>query len=54
VGYRHRLPREVVDAPSLQGGVQGLSEWGPEQFNLVLDPVVGNPACGRRLELDDL
>lgn len=39
-------------SPSLQGGIQGQSEWGPEQFNLVLGPVVGNAACGRRLKLD--
>jgi len=27
--------------------VQGQAGWGPGQSDLVLDPVVVNPACGR-------
>jgi len=38
---RNRLPREVVDAPSLEVG------WCPGQPALVLDMEVGGPACGR-------
>jgi len=33
------------------GSVQSQVGWGLGQSDLVLDP--GNPACGRRLELDD-
>ena len=42
----NRLPRGVVDAPSLVG-------WGPWQPCLVLDVEVGGPACGGGLELHD-
>ena len=38
----NRLPRGVVDAPSLVG-------WGPGQPGLVLDVEVGGPACGTRV-----
>ena len=43
----NRLPREVVDAPSIPGGVQGQVGWGPGQPGLVLNVEVGGPACGR-------
>ena len=33
------------------GSVQSQVGWGLGQSDLVLD--AGNPACGRRLELDD-
>ena len=42
-----QLPREVVDAPSIPGGVQGQVGWGPGQPGLVLNVEVGGPACGR-------
>jgi len=35
----HRLPREVVDAPSLE------VRWDPGQPGLVLDMEVGSLAC---------
>ena len=37
----------------IPGGVQGWVGWGAGQPNLVCDLAVGNPACGRGLELDD-
>ena len=40
----NRLPREVVDASSLEVFKVG---WGPEQPGLVLNVEVGGPACGR-------
>ena len=43
----NRLPREVVDAPSIPGGVRGQVGWGPGQPGLVLNGEVGGPACGR-------
>jgi len=42
VRHWHRLPREVVDAPSL-GGVQGQVGWGSGQLQLL----GGNPAHGK-------
>ena len=42
----NRLPREVVDALSIPGGVQGQVGWGPGQPGLVLNVEVGGPACG--------
>lgn len=39
----HSLLREAMGAP---GGVQGQVGWGPGQLNLVLELVVGSPACG--------
>ena len=41
-----RLPREVVDTPSIPEGVQGQAGWGPGQPGLVLNVEVGGPACG--------
>ena len=41
-----QVPREVVDAPSIPGGVQGQVGWGPGQPGLVLDMEGGGPACG--------
>jgi len=38
------LPREVVDAPSLEVFKAG---WGPGQPGLVLDMEVGSLACSR-------
>jgi len=32
-----RLPREVMDAPSIPGGVQGQVAWDPGQPGLVLN-----------------
>ena len=49
----NRLPREVVDAPSIRGGIQGQVEWGPGQPGLVLNVEVGGPACDSGLELHD-
>ena len=46
-----QLPREVVDAPSIPGGVEGQVGWGPGQPDLVLNGEVGGPACGGGLEL---
>jgi len=46
----NRLPKEVVDAPSLPGGIQGQAGCGSGQPGLV----VGDPAHSRGLELDDL
>ena len=46
-----QLPREVVDAPSIPGGVEGQVGWGPGQPGLVLNVEVGGPACGGGLEL---
>jgi len=44
-----QLPREAVDAPSLEGSRPGwMRPWADK---LVLDLVAGNPACGRGLEL---
>jgi len=40
------LPREAVDAPSIPGGVQGQTGWGPGQPGLVLNGEIGAPACG--------
>ena len=39
----NRLPREVVDAPSLEVG------WGTGQPGLVLNREDGGPACGREI-----
>ena len=36
-----------------QAGFQDQVGLGPGQPDLVLDLVVGNPACDSRLELDD-
>jgi len=44
-----QLPREVVDAPSIPGGVQGQGGWGPGQPGLVLNVELGSPACGREI-----
>ena len=38
----------------IPGGVQGQDGWGCGQPDLVPDLVVGNPASGGGLELDDL
>ena len=38
------LPREAVDAPSLEVGVQGQVGWGPGQPAPVLNGEVGGPA----------
>jgi len=38
-----QLPREVVDAPSIPGGVQGQVGWGPGLLGLV-NGEVGGPA----------
>ena len=43
----NRLPREVVDTPSIPEGVQGQAGWGPGQPGLVLNVEVGGPACSR-------
>jgi len=43
----NRLPREVVDATSVTGGVQVQVGWGSGQPGLVLNVEVGTPACGR-------
>ena len=48
-----QLPREVVDAPSIPGGVQGQAGWCSEQPGLILNGEAGGPACGRVLELHD-
>ena len=45
------LPREVVEALSISGGVQGQVEWGPGQPGLALNMEVDSLAGG--LELDD-
>ena len=42
-----QLPREVVDAPSIPGGVQVQVGWDPGQPGLVLNMEVGGPACSR-------
>ena len=42
-----QLPREVVNALSIPGGVQGRVGWGPGQPGLVLDMEVGSPAYSR-------
>ena len=42
-----RLPREVVNALSIHGGVQGQVGSGPGQPGLVLNVEVGGPAFGR-------
>jgi len=39
-----QLPREVVDALSIPGGVQGQGGWGPGQPGLVLNAEIGSPA----------
>ena len=39
-----QLPREVVDALSIPGGVQGQVGWGPGQPGLVLNAEIGSPA----------
>jgi len=44
-----RLPREILDAPTIPGGVQGQVGWGPGQPGLVLHVEVGGPTCGRRV-----
>ena len=52
--YWNRLSREVVDALSIPGGVQGQVGWGPGQPGLVLNVEVGGPACSMvGLEPDD-
>jgi len=45
----NRLPREVVDIPSLEAFTARLG-WDPGQPHLV----AGNPAHSRKLEMDDL
>lgn len=35
-------------------GAQGQLGWSPGQTCMVSNSVVSSPACGRRLELDDL
>ena len=40
-----QLPREIVDALSIPGGVQGQVGWSPGQPCLVLSVEVGGPAC---------
>jgi len=37
----------------LSGGAQGQVGWGPGQPGLVPDLQVGDPACGRGLEIHD-
>ena len=49
VMHWNRLPKEVVDAPSLPGGIQGQAGCGSGQPGLV----VGDPTCSRGLKLDD-
>jgi len=49
----HRLPGEVVGAPSIPGGVEGRVGWGRGQPGLVLSVEVGGPVCGGGLELHD-
>ena len=44
--------RDVVDTPSLEVFKAGLDVVAG-QPDLVCDLAVGNPACGRGLELDD-
>ena len=44
--FWNRLPKVVVGASLTPGGVQGQAGCGPEQSDLVLDPAVGNSACG--------
>ena len=46
----NRLPREVVDAPSLgtPTPVQGQVGWGSRQPGLVLNGEVCGPTCGKR------
>ena len=39
-----KLPREAVDAPSLE---MFNTRWVPRQTGLVPDLEVGDPACGR-------
>mgnify|MGYP001855524312 CR=1 FL=1 len=34
---------------SVPGGDQGQVGWGPGQTDLVSDPEVGGPACGREV-----
>lgn len=34
--------------------IQGQAGWSPGQLNLEHDLVIGNPDCGRALEVDDL
>jgi len=48
-----QLPGEVMDAPSIPGGVQGQIGWCPGQPGLVLNVEVGSPACGGGLEIHD-
>jgi len=42
-----QLPSEVVDAPSITGGVQGQVGWGPGQPALVPDLEAGGLACSK-------
>ena len=46
-----QLPREVVDAPSLEVFKARLE--GPGQPGMVLNGEVGGPACGGGLEIHD-
>ena len=47
----HRLPREVVDGPSLEGSRPGwMGSWAAWA---VLNVEVGGPACSGGLELHD-
>ena len=52
----HREDGEVLEQVAqrecgcpIPGGVQGQAGWGRGQPDLVLDPVVGNPTCGREI-----
>jgi len=47
------LPREVVDARSIPGGVQGQVGGSSGHPGLALNVEVGGPSCGERLELHD-
>jgi len=41
VKHWHRLPREVADAPSIPGNIQGQVGWGSEQPDRVEDEGYG-------------